>query len=80
MMFCDAPYNVPIDGHASGLGAVKHADFVQGSGELSPAEFQSFLRTERWQRLTGRTAVHAETGKPFQRSDEILDRPQRGRL
>jgi DNA modification methylase len=45
MMFADPPYNVPIDGHASGLGATKHADFVQASGELSPAEFQTFLGT-----------------------------------
>jgi hypothetical protein len=45
MMFTDPPYNVPVEGHASGLGAVKHADFVMASGELSAAEFQSFLRT-----------------------------------
>ena len=45
MMFADPPYNVPIAGHVSGLGAVKHADFVMASGELSSAEFQSFLRT-----------------------------------
>jgi hypothetical protein len=45
MMFADPPYNVPIAGHVSGLGAVKHADFVMASGELSSAEFQSFLST-----------------------------------
>jgi DNA methylase len=45
MMFADPPYNVPVAGHVSGLGAVKHADFVMASGELSAAEFQSFLRT-----------------------------------
>ena len=45
MMFADPPYNVPVAGHVSGLGAVKHADFVMASGELSSAEFQSFLRT-----------------------------------
>ena len=45
MMFADPPYNVPIAGHVSGLGAVKHADFVMASGELSSAEFQSFLKT-----------------------------------
>ena len=28
MVFADPPYNVAIDGHASGLGAVKHADFA----------------------------------------------------
>jgi DNA methylase len=45
MMFADPPYNVPVEGHVSGLGAVKHADFVMASGELSSAEFESFLRT-----------------------------------
>jgi DNA modification methylase len=45
MVFADAPYNVAIDGHASGLGAVKHSDFAMASGELSPAEFESFLKT-----------------------------------
>ena len=44
LMFADPPYNVPIDGHVSGLGTVKHRDFAMASGELSPAEFQSFLR------------------------------------
>src|SRR5437773_2104013 len=44
-MFADPPYNVPVAGHASGLGAVKHADFVMASGELSSAEFQCFLQT-----------------------------------
>jgi DNA modification methylase len=45
MVFADPPYNVPIDGHVSGLGAVKHPDFVMASGELSSAEFQSYLTT-----------------------------------
>jgi hypothetical protein len=45
MVFADPPFNVPIEDHVSGLGAVKHADFAMASGELSPAEFQAFLRT-----------------------------------
>jgi DNA modification methylase len=45
MMFADPPFNVPIEGHVSGLGAVKHTNFAMASGELSSAEFQSFLRT-----------------------------------
>jgi hypothetical protein len=45
MVFADPPYNVPVAGHVSGLGAVKHTDFVMASGELSSTEFQSFLRT-----------------------------------
>ena len=31
MVFADPPYNVAIDGHASGLGAVKHADFAMAA-------------------------------------------------
>ena len=44
MVFADPPYNVRVDGHASGLGAVKHADFAMASGELSSAEFTCFLK------------------------------------
>ena len=44
MVFTDPPYNVPIEGHASGLGRVRHQDFVMASGEMSDAEFTEFLR------------------------------------
>jgi hypothetical protein len=27
------------------LGAIKHADFAMASGELSPTEFEGFLKT-----------------------------------
>ena len=43
MVFCDPPYNVPIDGHVSGLGKVKHREFAMASGEMSKQEFTSFL-------------------------------------
>ncbi len=43
MIFTDPPYNVPIDGHVSGLGAVEHREFAVASGELSEAEFTAFL-------------------------------------
>ena len=39
----DPPYNVPIKGHVSGLGAHHHAEFVQASGEMSRNQFQRFL-------------------------------------
>lgn len=45
MVFSDPPYNVPIGGHVGGLGAVKHAEFAMASGEMSQAEFVTFLRT-----------------------------------
>ncbi|MCK1341122.1 ParB N-terminal domain-containing protein [Bradyrhizobium sp. 38] len=43
LVFTDPPYNVPIDGHVSGLGAVKHREFKMASGEMSSAEFAGFL-------------------------------------
>src|SRR5690348_13755037 len=44
VVFTDPPYNVPIDGHASGLGAVHHRPFPMASGEMDKAEFTGFLR------------------------------------
>jgi DNA modification methylase len=45
LVFTDPPYNVPIEGHVGGLGAVKHREFKMASGEMSPAEFEQFLKT-----------------------------------
>lgn len=45
MVFIDPPYNVPIDGHVCGLGAVQHEAFKMASGEMSEAEFTRFLGT-----------------------------------
>jgi hypothetical protein len=42
-VFTDPPYNVPIDGHASGLGAIRHRPFPMASGEMDPAQFIAFL-------------------------------------
>jgi DNA modification methylase len=43
MVFTDPPYNVPIDGHASGLGAIHHRPFPMASGEMDRTEFTAFL-------------------------------------
>lgn len=45
MAFMDPPYNVPIDGHVSGLGQIKHREFPQASGEMTSPEFMDFLKT-----------------------------------
>jgi hypothetical protein len=45
LVFTDPPYNVPIGGHVSGLGAVTHDEFAMASGEMSEAEFTAFLTT-----------------------------------
>jgi 16S rRNA G966 N2-methylase RsmD len=45
MAFADPPYNVPIDGHVSGLGATQHREFSMAVGEMSSDEFTAFLAT-----------------------------------
>jgi len=44
MVFTDPPYNVPIEGHASGLGSIHHKDFVMACGEMDQATFTQFLK------------------------------------
>jgi DNA modification methylase len=44
LVITDPPYNVAIDGHASGLGKVHHREFAMASGEMSSGEFTEFLR------------------------------------
>lgn len=43
MVFTDPPYNVPIDGHVGGSGAIKHREFAMASGEMSREQFTAFL-------------------------------------
>lgn len=43
MVFTDPPYNVPIDGHVSGLGKVAHREFAMASGEMTSDGFTTFL-------------------------------------
>jgi DNA modification methylase len=57
MVITDPPYNVKIDGHACGLGAVRHRDFVMASGEMSPPEYTDFLS-----RTFGLLADHSADG------------------
>jgi len=44
VVFTDPPYNVPIDGHASGLGAIHHRPFAMACGEMDRTEFTAFLQ------------------------------------
>ncbi len=57
MAFLDAPYNVPIDGHVSGLGRNQHREFAMGVGEMSAAAFTVFLTD-----ALSRTATHCMNG------------------
>lgn len=43
LLCTDPPFNVKIDGHVSGKGAIKHKEFSMASGELSSTEFEEFL-------------------------------------
>lgn len=44
LLITDPPYNVPIDGHVTGLGRTKHREFAVASGEMSREQFTEFLR------------------------------------
>jgi DNA modification methylase len=44
LVLTDPPYNVAIDGHATGLGKTRHRKFAMASGEMSTPEFTEFLR------------------------------------
>jgi len=57
LIFTDPPYNVPIDGHVGGLGAIKHREFAFAAGEMSPAQFTEFLTT-----TLGNAAASAKDG------------------
>jgi DNA modification methylase len=43
VVFTDPPYNVPVDGHVSGLGMIRHREFVMATGEMTPEAFMEFL-------------------------------------
>ncbi|MBR1979745.1 site-specific DNA-methyltransferase [Candidatus Proelusimicrobium excrementi] len=43
MVFTDPPYNVKINGHVCGNGAIKHKEFAMASGEMGSNEFTEFL-------------------------------------
>ncbi len=43
LVFTDPPYNVPINGHVSGLGKARHREFAMATGEMSAGQFTRFL-------------------------------------
>jgi DNA modification methylase len=57
LLFTDPPYNVPIDGHVTGLGRVHHREFAIGVGEMSVEAFSGFL-----QQTLGHAATLARNG------------------
>lgn len=59
-VFSDPPFNVRIDGHASGNGSIHHDEFLMASGEMSEAEFVAFPTTSfgLLSRYTTQESVH----------------------
>jgi hypothetical protein len=57
MAFTDPPYNVPIDGHATGLGAIRHREFAMATGEMTNGEHRAFLTV-----ACGLHASHSHNG------------------
>jgi DNA modification methylase len=59
-VFTDPPFNVPVGGHVSGLGKIKHDEFAMASGEMDTAQFQEFLHTSMGNmvRVSRNGAVH----------------------
>ncbi len=51
LVFTDPPYNVPIQGHVSGQGKIRHREFAMASGEMDEAQFTQFL-TQTFQHLS----------------------------
>ena len=43
-LFTDPPWNVPINGHVSGLGRIRHREFAEASGEMTSDEYTGFLK------------------------------------
>jgi DNA modification methylase len=43
LVVADPPYNVRVDGHATGNGKTRHREFQMASGEMSEEEFTKFL-------------------------------------
>lgn len=60
VVFTDPPYNVKIDGHASGNGNIHHREFAMASGEKTPGQFTYFLTTTLNQlaRYSSRGSIH----------------------
>ena len=57
VVFEDPPYNVAIDGHVGGKGAIKHREFAMATGEMSAAKFTEFLTV-----VFGHAARHSKKG------------------
>ena len=58
LVFTDPPYGCAIAGNVSGLGKVKHGNFVMGAGETSLPEFAATILRPAFKQIT----LHSEPG------------------
>lgn len=74
MGFADAPFNVPISGHVSGLGQTTHAEFAMASGEMSSVEFTAFLKAvfEQMVEVSRAGAIHYQF-MDWRHAEEMID-------
>lgn len=78
VIFTEPPYNVKIDGNVCGKGAIRHREFSMASGEMTEAEFVSFLN-----RALGLLEHHSKPGSvhficmDWRRAGEILSAGKR---
>jgi hypothetical protein len=87
LVITDPPYNVQIEGHASGNGSIHHREFAMASGEMSSAEFTNFLRSAMLAALQRRRfpclllhGLPAHEGDPVGRTRRIHRTPEPLRL
>ncbi len=57
VVFTDPPYNVKVDGHVCGNGAIRHREFAMASGEMTEPEFIEFLS-----KALGLVRLHSKSG------------------
>ena len=76
-VFSDPPYNVAIDGHVSGLGRVRHREFVMAAGEMTSEGFTAFLNAalERM-RASSRPGSPAFICMDWRHMSELLEAPR----
>ena len=75
LVFGDLPYNVPTVGHIqSGKGKHNHRDLAGAYGQLSPAEFTSFMRAifRNCARFSSPGSIHYHS-MDWRHAREILD-------
>ena len=81
MVFTDPPYNVRVDGHASGLGATRHREFSMASGEMTEAQYaqsmnyRQMLAEQIARGVRSNTLVAASAGPRYASNETVPIQP-----